>query len=143
MQVIAFAADHAGVELKSALIAEAENLGYVTRNLGTNSAESVDYPDYAAKVVKMIENKEADFGVLICGTGIGIAIAANRSKKIRAALCHNEYTAKMAREHNDANVLVLGAKIVDTELAKKCLNVFLGTNFEGGRHAARVGKLSN
>ena len=139
---IAIASDHAGMALKDFLIKEIEKLGYTALDLGTNSMDSVDYPDYAEKLAKTITDGTSSSGVLVCGTGIGISIAANRHKEIRAALCHNSLTAQMAREHNDANVLVFGARIVDETTAKACLNVFLNTAFEGGRHQRRVDKLS-
>ena len=139
---IAIASDHAGMALKDFLIKEIEKLGYTALDLGTNSMDSVDYPDYAEKLAKTITDGTSSSGVLVCGTGIGISIAANRHKEIRAALCHNSLTAQMAREHNDANVLVLGARIVDETTAKACLNVFLNTAFEGGRHQNRINKMS-
>lgn len=139
---IAIASDHAGVALKEALKKEIEQLGYVPDDLGTNTLDSVDYPDFADKLAKTIKQGKAEKGVLICGTGIGISIAANRHKEIRAALCHNELTAKLAREHNDANVLALGARVVDEATAKTCVKTFLTTAFEGGRHQKRVEKLS-
>ncbi len=139
---IAIASDHAGVKLKSTLIALLRTEGYEPRDLGPSSEDSVDYPDFAEKVAHDIIAGNAETGILICGTGIGISIAANRHKAIRAALCHNSLTAQLAREHNDANVLVLGARIVDDETAKECVRTFLHTAFEGGRHQRRVDKLS-
>lgn len=139
---IAIASDHAGVSLKEVLKRELEHLGYVPEDLGTDTLDSVDYPDFANKLAAFIKQGKAGKGVLVCGTGIGISIAANRHKEIRAALCHNALTAKLAREHNDANVLALGARVVDEETAKECLKIFLTTEFEGGRHQKRVDKLS-
>lgn len=139
---IAIASDHAGVALKEVLKEEVTRLGYTADDLGTNTLDSVDYPDFADKLADAIKQGKAARGVLICGTGIGISIAANRHKEIRAALCHNALTAKLAREHNDANVLALGARIVDEATARECLQVFLTTEFEGGRHARRVEKMS-
>lgn len=138
---IAIASDHAGVELKEVLKGEIKRLGYVPDDLGTNTLDSVDYPDFANKLAETLKQGKAEKGVLICGTGIGISIAANRHREIRAALCHNALTAQLAREHNDANVLALGARVVDENTAKTCLEVFLTTAFEGGRHQKRVAKL--
>ena len=139
---LAFACDHAAVELKDRLIQDAQSLGYQTLDLGTHGPESVDYPDYANNLAETLKQGKAQLGVLLCGSGIGISIAANRHPHIRAALCHNEETAKLSRQHNDANVLVLGARIIDEATAKACLNAFLSTAFEGGRHQGRVAKLS-
>jgi ribose 5-phosphate isomerase B len=138
---IALASDHAGVALKALLVAELGRLGYEVLDLGPMTEDSVDYPDYAAKLALAIKDKKAEKGVLICGSGIGISIAANRFPFIRAALCHSEETARLSREHNDANVLVLGARIVDEATAKAALAAFLTTEFAGGRHAGRVEKL--
>jgi ribose 5-phosphate isomerase B len=141
-KIIAIASDHAGSDLKNTLQAHLEYLGYQVLDLGTNSKSSVDYPDYANMLAQKIQSQEATRGVLICGSGIGISIAANRHKWIRAALCSEPLSSKLARQHNDANVLVLGARMIGTEIAKECLNVFLATEFEGGRHQKRVDKLS-
>ncbi len=110
-------------------------------DLGTNSEESVDYPDFGYKLSEVIAEGNCKFGIAICGSGIGISIAVNRNKKIRAALCHNQEMAKLARQHNNANVLVLGSRFISDESAKDCVNVFLNTDFEGGRHQRRVEKL--
>jgi len=141
-EMVAVAADHGGYELKSVLLPELRALGFDVLDLGTNSPESVDYPDFAEKVAAAIETGKARFGVLICGTGIGMSIAANRHRKVRAALCHDVTTARLARQHNDANVLTLGGRLIGTEAAKDCLKTFLSTSFEGGRHARRVAKFS-
>jgi ribose 5-phosphate isomerase B len=138
---IAFANDHAGVSLKQELLAAAEALGYATLNLGTNSDASVDYPDYGHALADAIAGGRAQLGVAICGSGVGISIAANRHANIRAALCANAEIAKLARQHNDANVLVLGARFITLDEALGCLQNFLATEFEAGRHAARVEKL--
>ena len=111
-------------------------------DLGTNGPDSGDYPDYADGLATAIKGTRAKIGVLICGSGIGISIAANRHSGIRAALCHDTLTARLARQHNDANVLAMGARIIDADVAKDCLDVFLNTEFEGGRHLRRVGKLA-
>ncbi len=139
---ITIASDHAGFDLKSLIIKEFKNQ-YQIIDLGCNdSTTSVDYPDFANKVAKKIINNEADFGILICGSGIGISIAANRFKEVRAALCHNLETVALSRQHNDANVLCLGARIVGEVDAIKIISTFLSTKFEGGRHIKRVEKLS-
>ncbi len=140
---IAIASDHAGYDLKTILAEELGSLGYEVVDLGTDGRDSVDYPDFAKALIKAVNEDRADLGVLVCGTGIGISIAANRHPGIRAALCHNETTARLARAHNDANVLALGARIVGIEVAKDCLKAFLTTEFAGGRHAGRVAKLAD
>lgn len=141
-ETIAIASDHGGLELKSLLKQDLEARGLTVVDLGTNSTDSVDYPDFAAAMADTLKSGKADRGVLICGTGIGISIAANRHPHIRAALVHDAFTARMARQHNDANVLVLGGRTTGQEVAKDCLAVFLDTAFEGGRHARRVEKMS-
>lgn len=138
---IAIASDHAGFELKSVLIEELARLGFAPIDLGTIDLKSVDYPDYADRLAAALADGRAARGVLVCGTGIGISIAANRHRHVRAAVCHDTTSARLTREHNDANVLVLGARLIGVEVAKDCLQVFLTTGFAGGRHAARVGKL--
>jgi len=138
---IAIASDHAGFELKAVLRAELERLGYDVLDLGTDSAESVDYPDFARALVGAIRDGRVRRGVLICGSGLGISIAANRHKGIRAAPCHNAEAARLSRQHNDANVLALGARFIDEATAKECLTAFLTTDFEGGRHERRVKKM--
>ncbi len=139
---IAIAADHAGYELKTLLGKELEAAGFTVLDLGTYGPESVDYPDFGVALAQVIELGKADRGVLVCGTGIGISIAANRNPSVRAALCHDETTARLAREHNDANVLALGARTTGVDVAKACLETFLKTDFPGGeRHERRVGKL--
>jgi ribose 5-phosphate isomerase B len=136
------ASDHAGFLLKNFLVEELIKLGFDAVDLGTDSAEkSVDYPDFAQKLAKKISPKSSDFGILICGSGVGICIAANRFKHIRAALCHNVKSAKLARAHNDANVLCLGARVVKNKAALSITKNFLAAKFEGGRHEARVRKL--
>ncbi|MDH3595830.1 MAG: ribose 5-phosphate isomerase B [Rhodospirillales bacterium] len=140
---IAVASDHAGYELKAALAEALVAMGYEIVDLGTDGPDSVDYPDFAKAMIRAIVEGRVERGVLVCGTGVGISIAANRHPGIRAALCHNETTARLAREHNDANVLALGARIVGVEVAKDCLKAFLTTEFAGGRHAKRVAKLAD
>ncbi len=140
-QKIVIASDHAGFDLKMVLKQSLAEDGYDVLDLGTHGLESVDYPDFAASLAAAIRNGEAERGILICGTGIGISIAANRHPGVRAALCHNSTTARLARQHNDANVLALGARIVGEEIARDCVAAFLATPFDGGRHCRRVDKL--
>lgn len=142
-ETVAIGADHAGFELKAALSSVLEDLGFRVLDLGTNGPESVDYPDFADAVAKALSEGTAQHGLLVCGSGIGMSIAANRHTGVRAALCHDEETARLAREHNDANVLVLGARMTDKKIAEKCVEVFFSTDFDGGeRHARRVAKLA-
>jgi ribose 5-phosphate isomerase B len=141
--IIALAADHGGFALKIALLSHLQDMGLRTLDLGTNSAtESVDYPDYAALLAAALKAGEAERGILICGSGIGISIAANRYPFLRCALVHDVTTARLAREHNDANVLALGERITGLAVAKDCVDIFLRTQFTGGRHEARVAKLT-
>lgn len=139
---VAIAADHAGFDLKEILKAELSSLGCRVLDLGTGGPQSVDYPDFADAMAAALADGRAARGVLICGTGVGISIAANRHRHLRAALCHDSVSARLARAHNDVNVLALGARLIGVEVAKDCLRVFLNTPFEGGRHAGRVAKLS-
>jgi ribose 5-phosphate isomerase B len=142
-EAVAVGADHAGFALKSTLVPVLQDSGFQVLDLGTNGPDSVDYPDYADAVATAVASGRARFGLLICGSGIGMSIGANRHAGVRAALCHDEETARLAREHNDANVLVLGARLMTEELAKKCVEVFFSTKFDGGeRHARRVAKLA-
>ncbi len=139
--LIALACDHAGYLLKQTMKAELLTLGYTPKDLGCHSQESVDYPDYAAKLAQFLQQQPEARGVLICGSGIGMSIAANRFSGIRAALCRSGLEAEMARKHNDANVLCLGERITGSEMAKDILKRFLATHFEAGRHRARVQKM--
>ncbi|WP_404378452.1 ribose 5-phosphate isomerase B [Caenispirillum salinarum] len=139
---IAIACDHGGLDLKELLKNDLEARGLSVLDLGTNGTESVDYPDFANAMAETVKSGKAARGVLICGTGIGISIAANRHPEIRAALVHDAFTARMSREHNDANVLVLGGRTTGPGVAQDCLATFLDTRFEGGRHARRVEKMS-
>ena len=142
-ETVAIAADHAGFVLKAPLKQELARLGRDVIDLGTTGEDSVDYPDFACRLADAIANGRAKIGVLMCGTGIGMSIAANRNPKVRAALCITPEMARLARAHNDANVLVLGGRLMRPELAKECLKAFLETPFEGGgRHERRVAKLS-
>jgi ribose 5-phosphate isomerase B len=141
-QTVAVAADHGGYELKRVLLPELRALGHEVLDLGTHDGQSVDYPDFADALAAALQAARAQSGVLICGTGIGMSIAVNRHRDIRAALCHDALTARLARQHNDANVLVLGGRLLGPEQARDCLRTFFTTAFEGGRHARRVAKLS-
>lgn len=138
---VALAADHAGFELKNLLRDELKSQGYDILDLGTNSSDSVDYPDFGRQLGETVGSGKAKFGVAVCGSGIGISIAANRIPGCRAALCTDSLMARLSRQHNDANVLALGARLIGPDAAKDCLKAFLSTDFEGGRHARRVAKL--
>lgn len=142
-RTIALAADHAGYALKQVLADELAAQGYEVLDLGTHSTDSVDYPDFGRALGEAVAAGRARRGLVVCGSGIGISIAANRNPAVRAALCHDETSARLARLHNDANVLALGARLIGEEVAKACLKVFLETEFEGGRHQRRVAKLSD
>ena len=138
---VAIACDHGGVALKTYL-KEAVNMPEIEWiDLGTDTAESVDYPDYGFKLAKTLLRGDADYGVAICGTGIGISMACNRHNDIRAGVCTDTTMARLTREHNDANILCLGARLTGDLLAKEIVETFLKTDFEGGRHVARVHKL--
>ena len=139
---IAVGSDHAGFPLKEKVREYLVNRGYEVEDHGTESAEAVDYPDYAEKVAARVAAKEVSFGVVVCGTGIGVAISANKIPGIRAAPCNDTLTARMAREHNDANVLTLGGRVVDEMTARKILDIWLATPFAGGRHQRRVDKIA-
>ena len=138
---IAFAADQAGFELKEKLKAWATEMGHEVIDLGTHGRESVDYPDFGAACGRAVAAGEADLGVVACGTGIGIGMSANKVAGVRAATCHDHYTAEMARRHNDANVLAVGARVIGEGVARDVLQTFLATPFDGGRHAGRVEKI--
>lgn len=139
---IAIASDHAGVALKATLSQALAEQGFDVLDLGTSGPDSVDYPDFADRLAAALADGRAQRGVLVCGTGIGISIAANRHRHIRAARCSDTTDARLARQHNDANVLVLGARTTGEEVARDCLRTFLTTDFEGGRHQRRVDKMS-
>lgn len=138
---IAIGADHAGYILKDHLQARLAEAGHELRDFGAHSADSVDYPDFAAEVARAVADGSAERGILVCGSGIGMAIAANRHRGIRAAACADLYSARLCREHNDANVLTLGSRIVAPPLAEAIVDLFLATPFAGGRHQRRVAKL--
>ncbi len=140
--MIAIGADHAGLELKEEIVKYLEENNIEYKDFGTFNTDSCDYPLIAEAVCKSIITGKSSKGILICGTGIGICIAANKIKNIRAALCVNELSAERARSHNDANVICMGSKFVSIDEAKKMVNIFLNTNFEGGRHAKRVNQIT-
>jgi ribose 5-phosphate isomerase B len=139
---IALASDHAGFALKRELAVWLGELGYEVSDLGTNSTESVDYPDFGNRLANAIATDAAQFGIAVCGSGIGISIAVNRNPKCRCARVDEPVSAALAREHNDANVLALGARLIGPDMAKACVSAFLGTDFAGGRHQRRVDQLS-
>jgi ribose 5-phosphate isomerase B len=138
---VAFGADHAGVELKDILAVALREEGFAVHDLGTSGTEPVDYPDYAYRVAAAVADGTAQIGVLVCATGIGMSIAANRHAAIRCALAHDVTTARLSRAHNNANVLALGGRVIGQAVALDCLHAFIGTGFDGGRHAPRVAKL--
>jgi len=138
--VLIVGSDHAGLELKRELASLATELGYDVRDVGTHTSDSTDYPDYAHQVASAVAAGEG-LGLLVCGTGLGMSMAANRHPGVRAALCGDVFSATMARQHNDANVLCIGARVVGGGLAGEILRAFLGARFEGGRHERRVNKI--
>lgn len=139
---ISIAADHAGYELKQMLIAFLQNLGHTIQDLGTHSTAPVDYPDYAEAVARAVRDKEADRGVLICGSGVGASVAANKVPGIRAGLCHDSYSAHQGVEHDNMNVLVFGSRVIGPELAKDLTAIYLNANFTGEeRHVRRLAKI--
>ncbi len=142
-KTIALASDHAAVDYKKRLIEYLTEKGYTCLNLGTDTEESVDYPIYADKVCRKITDGEADLGILICGTGIGMSIAANKHKGIRAALCGDPASASLTRQHNNANILCMGARIISFEKTVEITEAFLSSEFLGGRHEKRVEMLEN
>ncbi|KDN58211.1 MAG: ribose 5-phosphate isomerase B [Exiguobacterium sp.] len=139
---IAIGADHGGFNLKKDIVGLLEELGHEYKDFGTHSAESIDYPDVAIPVAEAVAAGEFDRGILICGTGIGIGIAANKVKGIRAALVHDSFSAKATRQHNDSNIMTLGERVVGPGLALDLVETWLDTSFEGGRHSNRVDKMS-
>ncbi|MGI5824365.1 MAG: ribose 5-phosphate isomerase B [Bacillota bacterium] len=140
---IAIGSDHAGFGLKEVIKKHLEELGYEYKDFGTFDESSVDYPDYAFYVGKAVQSGEYERGILVCGTGIGMSITANKISGIRCALCHDVFSAKATRQHNDSNVLAMGARVIGNTLALKVLDAWLEAEFEGGRHARRVDKISN
>ena len=138
---LVIACDHAGCEVKNEVIAALEGKGYEVKDFGCYTNESVNYPDYAHLVCKAIQDKEAELGILICGTGIGMSMAANKHKGIRAALCSDVFSAKMTKEHNNANVICLGGRVTGRELAFMIVDAWYDAEFQGGRHADRIAKI--
>ena len=140
---IALAADHAGVDLKDDLAAWLKELGHEVEDLGTNGHESVDYPDFGSRMARAIKAGKAERGIAVCGSGIGISIAINREPACRCARVDDPLSAALAREHNDANVLAMGARLIGSDMARACVLAFLDTPFAGGRHQRRVDMMSN
>ncbi|ACB86406.1 ribose 5-phosphate isomerase B [Natranaerobius thermophilus] len=141
-QILGIASDHGGLELKQEIINHLQDSGIKIEDLGCYQDESVDYPDYAEKLTQKLVNNEISYGILVCGTGIGISISANKVPGIRAALCHDCFSARMAREHNDANIIALGERIIGKGLALEVVDTFLNSPFGGGRHERRVNKIT-
>lgn len=138
---IAIAADHGGFELKEELVSYLTEEGYQVEDLGTHAKASVDYPAYGEKAARLVVDGKVDKGIVVCGTGIGIGISANKVKGIRCALCHDVFSAKASRAHNDANMLSLGGRVIGSGLAKEIVSAWLGGSFEGGRHQRRVDEI--
>ncbi|QAA31428.1 ribose 5-phosphate isomerase B [Clostridium manihotivorum] len=139
---IAIGSDHGGFRLKSEIIEHLKKKGIEIQDFGTLNEESCDYADYAIQVAEAVVTKQFDFGILVCGTGIGVSIAANKVPGIRAAVCGDTFSAHATRQHNDANILALGERVVGTGLALDIVDIFLSSEFEGGRHATRIGKIA-
>ena len=139
---IAIGSDHAGFEAKNAIADYIKGLGHEVTDFGTYSADSCDYPEFAYKVAKAVQSGEFERGVLVCGTGIGVSMCANKVKGIRCALCTDDFTAEMTRRHNDSNVLAMGARVTPVEKMKDIVRIYLSTDFEGGRHKRRVDKIT-
>lgn len=142
MTKVAIGGDHAGFDYKALLIEQLKEDGYEVKDFGPYSTESTDYPDYVHPLCQALEEGEADFGILICGSANGVAITANKHQKIRAAICWQNQLAALARQHNDANVICLPARFISSYNAQEMVKIFLTTDFEGGRHARRVGKIA-
>jgi ribose 5-phosphate isomerase B len=140
---VAIASDHGGMNIRKELIALMEEMGIEYKDFGPNSTESVDYPDFAFPVAEGVANGEYDRGILVCGTGIGMSIAANKVPGVRCALVHDTFSAKATREHNDTNILAMGERVIGPGLAREIAKIWLLTEFEGGRHEARVNKINN
>jgi len=139
---IGVASDHAGLELKRALVTDLEQRGFEVRDFGTTTTDSCDYPDFAHAVARAIEGGEIERALLVCGTGVGMSIAVNRSRAVRAVVCSEPLSARMSRKHNDANVLCLGARVIGVGTALEIVDAFVTAEFEGGRHAGRVAKIN-
>lgn len=140
---IAIGNDHAATDYKNEIVKFLEKEGHEVINLGTDSHESVDYPVFAKKVCNVVVKKEADFGILLCGTGIGVSIAANKVKGIRAALLYNEYSARLTKQHNNANVIAFGARVMGIDLILSCIKAYMESEYEGGRHQRRIDMLES
>jgi len=140
--LIAIGSDHAGLDLKNDVIALLKELGHEFTDYGTDTPQSVDYPDFGEKVSVAVSTGKSDRGILICGTGIGMSIVANKFRNVRAALCNDLFSAKMSRLHNDANILVMGGRIIGKDLAKEIVRTWIQTAFDGGRHVNRLKKIS-
>ncbi len=138
---IVLASDHRGVQVKQKILRQLTDLGHETVDLGPATNDRVDYPDYAAKVATAVAGNQADRGILICGSGIGMSIAANRYHGVRAALCHDDLTAEMSRRHNDSNVMCLSADLLGEQLINRMVDIWVKTNFEGGRHQERLQRI--
>ena len=142
MKKIALASDHGGFNLKESVIAHLLNTGWEVDDLGPHSGDSVDYPDYGIKLAEAVAEKKVDRGIVICGTGIGMSIVVNRYPGIRGTLCSDVFTAKLCREHNDSNILIMGGRVIGKGLAAEIVNTWLNTPFEGGRHQRRLDKIN-
>ena len=142
MNLIGIASDHAGFELKVNIVLLLSELGYEVNDMGPANADSVDYPDYGISVAQAVTANKVSRGIVICGTGIGMSIVVNRFPGIRGTLCSDVYTAKMCRQHNNSNILIMGGRVVDHDLAKEIVKVWLNTPFEGGRHQKRLDKIT-
>ena len=140
MKQIFIASDHAGYNLKKSIISKFSKTNKIT-DLGTNSKDAVDYPDFAKKLSKKVASTKGSFGILVCGSGMGMAITANRTKNIRAALCYSKKNTKLSRLHNNANIITLGERLIDKNKAFNLIKIFLSTNFDGGRHLRRIKKM--
>ncbi len=140
--LVAIGSDHAGLDLKNDVVALLKELGHEVSDYGTDTPQSVDYPDFGEKVASIVAEGQVARGVLICGTGIGMSIVANKFRNIRAALCNDLFSAKMSRMHNDANILVMGGRIIGKDLAKEIVRTWMTTDFESGRHVNRLKKIS-
>lgn len=139
---LAIGSDHVGLELKPIIIQYLEQLGHEVKDFGPSTSERTDYPKYGEAVAKAVANKEYDSGILICGTGVGISITANKVKGIRAVVCSEPYSAKLSKEHNNTNILAFGSRVVGSELAKMIVKEWLDAEFEGGRHEKRIEMIS-
>ncbi len=143
MEKLAIASDHAGFELKESIIAFLQKKGVKLQDFGPVNSDRVDYPDYGISIAKAIQEKKVDRGIVICGTGVGMSIVVNRFPGIRGTLCSDLYTAKMCREHNDSNILIMGGRVIGKGLAEEIVDTWLNTPFEGGRHQKRLDKIED